>query len=57
MSFRERMFDLLFYDKFHYLSYIKNAKHGREAQFESKKSENTVQVPLLLKNGMFFVFM
>ena len=56
-SFRERMSDLLFYVKFHDLSYIKNAKHGREAQFENKKCENTLRIPLLLKNpiGFFLV--
>ena len=41
---------LLFYVKSHDLSYIKNAKHGREAQFENKKCENTLRIPLLLKN-------
>ena len=50
MSFCERMLKLLFYLKFHDLSYIKNAKHGREAQFENKKCENTLRIPLLLKN-------
>ena len=53
-SFRERIFDLLFYAKFHDPSYIKNAKHGREAQFENKKCENTLRIPLLLKNPIDF---
>ena len=54
MSFCERMLKLLFYLKFHDLSYIKNAKHGREAQFENKKCENTLRIPLLLKNPIDF---
>ena len=48
------MFDLPFDDKFHDLCEQKNAKHGREAQFENKKCENTLRIPLLLKNWIDF---
>ena len=53
--FRERMFDLPFYKQFHDLCEQKNAKHGREAQFENKKCENTLRIRLLLNNPIGFV--
>ena len=40
--------------KFHGFTNLKNAFYGREARFEIKKIENTLQIPLLLKNAMFF---
>ena len=50
MYFCERMSKLRFMKILEYICYIKNAKHGREAQFENKKCENTLRIPLLLKN-------
>ena len=48
------MFDLLFHEQNYDLCDSENAKHGREAQFENKKCENTLRIPLLLKNPIDF---
>ena len=40
--------------KFHDFTNLKNAFYGREARFEIKKIENTLQIPLLLKNPIDF---
>ena len=45
---------LCFLMKFHNFTNLKNAFYGREARFEIKKIENTLQIPLLLKNAMTF---
>ena len=55
-SIRWRMFDLRFYKKHHDFCDAENAKHWREAHFENRKCENTLRIPLLMKNRMFIFY-